>query len=311
MRTAVLGAAGGIGQALTAELAARGHQVTAVSRTGRPLPDVQAKPVAADVYDRPSTAAACADAEVVVLAAMPPYHAWAGNFERMLDVVVAVALDVGARVVFVDNLYMYGPADGPISERSPEHATGKGALRRALARRLLEDDRLSVTVGRASDYYGPGGTNSFLHSMVFEPALAGRTARVMLAGDQPHTWHYLPDLARSFATLVEHPDADGRAWVLPAAPPLTQHEVIDIVGDSLEGPVKTSTVTPGLLAIASLVSRQAREGRKVAHQFDRPWVADSSDFDATFGPMELTSHQTAIPTTLDWLRRQLRLGASA
>ncbi len=302
MRVTVLGAAGGIGRSLTAELVARGHDVTAVTRSGRAGEVVGARPVAADLYDPSSTRAACADAEVVVLAAMPPYHAWAGNFERMLEVTGAAVVAAGARLIFVDNLYMYGPADGPISEQSPEHATGKGALRRVLARRLLEEDRFTATVGRASDYYGPGGTNSFLHRMVLEPALAGRPARVMLAGDQPHTWHYLPDLARTFSTLVEHPEADGRAWVLPAAPPLTQHEVIGLVRETLDAPVRATTITPGLLALASLVSRQAREGRKVAHQFDRPWVADASAFEATFGPFVATSHRTAIRATLSWLR---------
>jgi nucleoside-diphosphate-sugar epimerase len=240
---------------------------------------------------------------VIVLAASPPYHAWAGNFERMLDAAGDAAAQVSARLVFVDNLYMYGPAHGPISERSAEHATGKGALRRALARRLLDDERFTTTVGRASDYYGPGGTNSFLHGMVFEPALAGRPVRVMLDGDQPHTWHYLPDLARGFATLVERPEADGRSWVLPAAPPLTQHEVIEIVSDALDTPLKVSRISPALLTVASAFSRQAREGRKVAHQFDRPWVVDASDFEATFGPFEPTSHVTAIRTTLDSLSR--------
>jgi nucleoside-diphosphate-sugar epimerase len=299
---AVLGAAGGIGRALTVELLDRGHHVTAVTRDGRLDPAVGARTAAADLYDPTSTLAACGDAEVVVLAAMPPYHAWAGNFERMLDSVGDAVARVGARLVFVDNLYMYGPAAGPISERSPEHATGKSALRRALAQRLLDDDRFATTVGRASDYYGPHGTNSFLHGMIFEPALAGRTVRVMLAGDQPHTWQYLPDVARGFATLVESPEADGRAWVLPAAPPLTQHQVIDIVSETLELPVKVRGISPGLLALASLFSRQAREGRKVAHQFDRPWVVDASTFEATFGPLEVTSHRDAIPATLAWLR---------
>jgi nucleoside-diphosphate-sugar epimerase len=258
--------------------------------------------VAVDVYDPTSTGAACTDAEVVVMAAMPPYHAWAGNSERMLDTVGDVVAQVGARLVYVDSLYMYGPADGPITERSPEHATGKGALRRELASRLLEDDRFTTAVGRASDYYGPGGTNSFLHSMVFRPALVGRTVRVMLAGDQAHTWHYLPDVARGFAELVERPDADGRAWVLPAAPPATQHEIIHLVGETLGSPTRISDISPGLLLLASLFSRQAREGRKVSHQFDRPWVADASAFAATFGPVEVTDHRTAIAEALAWLR---------
>lgn len=304
MNVTVLGAAGGAGQAITAELASRGHAVTAASRGGRTPASAGITPVAADLYDLASTRTACTGAEVVVLAASPPYYAWAGNFDRMLDTVLDAVAAVGARLVFVDNLYMYGPTDGPISEGSPEHATGKGALRRHLARRILDDGRLSASIGRFSDYYGPGGTNSFVHRMFLEPALAGKPMQILLADDQPHTFHYLPDVARGFAALVEQPEADGRAWILPAAPPLTQGQVADIVNDLLLSPVKVSRIGPVMLALASLFTRQAREGRKVAHQFDRPWEIDAAAFETTFGPIELTDHDTALRRTLAWQQQE-------
>ncbi len=300
MNVTVLGAAGGAGQAIAAELAARGHEVTAVTRGGTTPASVGIEPAAADLYDLPATRAVCEGADVVVLAASPPYHAWAGNFDRMLDTVLGAVAAVGARLVFVDNLYMYGPADGPISEGSPEHATGKGELRRHLARRILADERLPASIGRFSDYYGPGGTNSFLHRMFLEPALAGKPMQILLADDQPHTFHYLPDVARGFATLVERTEADGRAWILPAAPPLTQGQVADTVNGLLPEPVKVSRIGPAMLAVASVFSRQAREGRKVAHQFDRPWIIDATAFETAFGPIEVTDHDTALRHTLAW-----------
>ena len=300
MNVTVLGAGGGTGQAITAELAARGHEVTAVTRRGTTPVSVGGTPAAADLYDLPSTQRVCESAEVVVLAASPPYDAWAGNFERMIGTVLNAVSATGARLVFVDNLYMYGPADGPISEHSPEHATGKGALRRDLARQILDNARAPASIGRFSDYYGPGGTNSFLHRMFLEPALAGKPMQLLLADDQPHTFHYLPDAARGFATLVEHPEADGRAWILPAAPPLTQGQVAEIVNGLLPAPVKVSRIGPVMLAVASVFARHAREGRKVAHQFDRPWVVDATEFETAFGRIEVTDHATALRQTLTW-----------
>lgn len=302
MNITVLGASGGLGQAITAELALRGHAVTAVNRRGDAIAPAGVRAAAADLYDSASTQRVCAGADVIVLAAMPPYHAWTGNFDRMLDAVLEAVAQVGARLVFVDNLYMYGPADGPMSETSPEHATGKGALRRAIARRILADARFTSSIGRCSDYCGPGGTNSFLHNLLFEPALAGNPMRVMLAADQPHTFHYLPDAGRGFAALVEQPKADGRLWVLPAAVPITQGEVADIVNSLLPEPVNVTRITPTLLVLGALFSSQAREGRKVAHQFDRPWVVDASAFERLFGPLQVTDHPTAIAKTIEWLR---------
>lgn len=138
--------------------------------------------------------------------------------------------------------------------------------------------------------------------MMFEPALAGKPMRTMLAGDQPHTWHYLPDVAVGFATLVERSEADGRAWILPAAVPLTQDQVAAIVNELVDTPVTVGRISPPLLALGSLFSRQAREGRKVAHQFDRPWVIDASAFEAAFGQLPVTDHREAIGRTLEWLR---------
>jgi hypothetical protein len=66
--------------------------------------------------------------------------------------------------------------------------------------------------------------------------------------------------------------------------------------------VKVTRITPPLLAVAGLFSRQAREGRKIAYQFDRPWVIDASAFEAAFGPQPVTDHHTAIAATLAWIR---------
>lgn len=47
--------------------------------------------------------------------------------------------------------------------------------------------------------------------------------------DVPHTFHYLPDIARGLVTLAEQPSADGEVWHLPAAEPLTAQEFFDLV----------------------------------------------------------------------------------
>jgi nucleoside-diphosphate-sugar epimerase len=277
----LLGAAGGAGQAITAELAAVGHDVTAVTRGGTTPASAGITPAAADLCDLPTTRTACEGAEVVVIAASPPYHAWAGNSDRMLDTVLHAVAAVGA-------------------ETSPEHATGKGALRRDLATRILADERVRASIGRFSDYYGPGATNSFLDRMFLEPGLAGKPMQILLADDQPHTFHYLPDVARGFATLIEHPEADRRAWILPAPPPLTRGQVAEIVNGLLPEPVKVSRIGPVMVAVGSVFSRQAREARKVADQFDRPWVVDATRFETAFGRIEVTEHDTALREALTW-----------
>src|SRR5262245_7047634 len=115
----VLGASGGIGNALVRELAARGRRVRAVDRGGTaPVPaDVEVR--AADVATRDGAAHACADAAVVYHCAQPAYGRWRQEFLPMTRAVLHGAATAGARLVLADNLYMYGPVDRPMTCPTP------------------------------------------------------------------------------------------------------------------------------------------------------------------------------------------------
>lgn len=305
LHVTVLGATGGAGRAVVHELAARGHHVTAAARSVEPTgwPD-GVRPLPTDLLDRTAAAAACADADVVVMAAQVPYAAWSTTLPAMVDAAVEAAADAGARLVMVDNLYMYGSPGTPISESTPEAATTtKGRLRRELGERLLaahRDGRLGVSIGRFSDYYGPAGENSLIYQLGISRALAGKAPQAFVATDQPHTFHYLPDAARGFATLVERPDADGRAWILPAAPPITQGELLGLVCAELGRPAEVSRVSPLLLRVAGLFVAQLREAREVVEQFDRPYTVDATAFETELGPVPTTPHREAVAETVAW-----------
>lgn len=305
MRVTVLGATGGIGRAIAAELVSRGHIVQAVSRSGDDVAGTTT--AAADLDDPIAAQQVCRDSEIVVMAAQPPYPEWVSRWPGLLDNVIDATAAAGARLVFVDNLYMYAPACGPLNEDSPEHATDpKGMLRRRLGeqlRRAHADGRVRMTIGRFSDYYGPGGTNSGLYVTGIGPALEGKRPRGFVDLDQPHTFHYLDDAARGFATLVEHQEADGRVWVLPAAPAITQRKLLQHVSDLL-GTKSPGVIRPWMFAVGGLFDAQIRESRSVTVQYDRPWVVDATAFTDAFGPIELTPHDIAVQRTVSWFQGQ-------
>jgi nucleoside-diphosphate-sugar epimerase len=309
MNVTVLGATGGIGRAIVAELVQRGHTVTAASRSvAQSTWPGGVRVLPTDLRDPSSARAACDGADVVVMAAQIPYSGWTTELTPLVDAAVDAAAAAGARLVMVDNLYGYGFPDGPITEDSPLAATTrKGRLRAELGERLLAahaSGRVRVAIGRFSDYYGPGGENSLLNQVGVKPAVAGKTARVFIAGDQRHTFHYLPDAARGFAALVEHPDADGRIWILPAAPALTQVAMYQLLGEVLGRDLKVGRITPLMLRLIGLVNRELKEALEVVGQFDRPYVTDASAFEAAFGPIEVTDHRTALAATVAWARAQ-------
>lgn len=303
MRTTVLGATGGIGRAITLELAARGHEVTAASRSisQADLPaDVRVLPT--DLRDPAQARRATDGADVVVMAAQVPYSRWSTELVPLVDGALDATIAAGARFVMVDNLYAYGTPDTPISDTTPEATTTrKGMLRRDLGRRLLAahaDGRARVTIGRFSDYYGPAGTNTIVHQLAVARVVQGKAPRAYIDADQPHTFHYLPDAARGFATLVERPEADGRAWILPATPAVTQRELLTELAQIACVPERFGRVTPAMLRLAGLFDADLREAHELIGQFDRPYVTDATAFEQAFGPVELTPHAAALEVTL-------------
>lgn len=302
---AVLGAGGGIGSAVVQELAGRGLPVRAVSRDGRARVAEGVEPFAADLTRPEEAIRACVGAAVVYHCVQPRYTRWAEEFAALNATIVAAVTEVGAKLVVADNLYMYGPVDGPISETSPqEPQSKKGRLRKQLAASLLakaEEHGLRVAIGRASDYFGPRGGHS-VAGMLLTGALAGKAVRWPANADLPHTFSYLPDVARGLAVLGERDEANGTAWVLPAAPPITARAFVDLIGQACGRTVKLSVTSKLAMRAAGLVIPEAREVPDIWYQFAAPFVVDGSAFDKAFGPLQITPLDQAVRDTVAWYR---------
>jgi nucleoside-diphosphate-sugar epimerase len=302
----VLGAGGAIGSSVVRELASRGHRVRTVNRSGQaPSPDgVEVR--RGDITSADGATAACDGAHVVYHCAAPAYTRWVQEFPRMTDAVREGAAASGAKLVFADNLYMYGPVGVPMTEDLPYAARNpKGRVRAEMAESLLAahgSGELRVAIGRASDYYGPGGVNTTIGATVFGAALRGKVARWVGPLDQPHSLSYLPDIARGLVTLGDDERADGQAWHLPAAEPLTGEQFLDLVFAELGRPGKIASLGRGMQRAIGLVNPTVRALGETWYQRDRAFVIDASKFERTFGPLAVTPHPDAIAATLDWYR---------
>ncbi|WP_331766364.1 NAD-dependent epimerase/dehydratase family protein [Embleya sp. NBC_00896] len=305
----VLGARGAVGSAVVKELAARGHRVRAVNRTGGlSVPD-GVEVLSSDVTAPDGAAAACAGAAVVYHCAAPAYNRWVSEFPALTEAIRKGAAAAGAKLVLADNLYMYGPVTTPMTEDMPYAARNPNSRVRAeMARSLLaahEAGELRVALGRASDYYGPGGVNTTVGATVFAAALQGKVARWVGSLDQPHTLNYLPDFAKGLVILGEDARADGRAWHIPAAEPLTGREFLHLVFAELGRPDKSASVSRTMQRALGLVNPIVRALGETWYQRDRPFVSDATAFTDTFGPLPATPHAKAIAATLAWFRTTL------
>jgi len=305
----VLGASGGIGSAVVRELAARGTSVRAVTRAGGADVPAGVEQVAADLATPDGARAACERATVVYHCAQPPYGRWAQEFPSLNECILEGVEAAGAKLVFADNLYMFGPVRGPLDDDSPQGPTSaKGRVRKELADALLSEHRSGrarVAIGRVSDYFGPGGSGS-VAGLVVADAVAGRKVRWPARGDVAHTFSYLPDVARGLVTLGERDEADGAAWILPAAPPLTARELVEHVERALGRPVKLSITSKLGMRAAGLFIPEAREIPDIWYQFDAPFVATATRFESTFGSLAVTPIGDAVAATVAWYREQAK-----
>jgi nucleoside-diphosphate-sugar epimerase len=173
--------AGQVGRALSARLSGLGLSVRVVSRSP-PSALVDSVDWRAGDASNPEAAGVAAKGAAVVYQCLnAPYTDWPKRFPPLQRGVLTAAERNGALLVILENLYGYGPSGGqPMTEDLPLAATTvKGRVRAAMTEELLaaaEAGRVRIAIGRASDFFGAGVTESALGERVFRQR-RGRQAR--------------------------------------------------------------------------------------------------------------------------------------
>lgn len=296
---------GPVGLAVARELSARGRRVRMVNRSGRAEAPQGVEVVAADLT-RPEEARRAGEAAAVIYGCMnAPYTEWPRLLPPLMEGFLTAADHAGARAVFADNLYMYGPVDGVLHEGLPYTARGpKGYVRARLAELFLaahQAGRIRGTIGRASDFFGPGVTLSAAGEQLFGNLVAGRPAAIIGDPDQPHTFTFIRDFGGALVTLGERDEALGRAWHVPSAPTVTIRRFVEMAAEEA-GVEPRIRLLPGWLHKAlALFNPVLRELKETRYQFERPFVVDHSAFENAFGA-QVTPHREALRETVAWHR---------
>ena len=305
----VLGASGGVGNALARELVAQGKRVRAVNRSGKADLPANVEMLRGDALDADSIRAACAGASVVYNCVNVPYPEWAAKFPSMMRNITEAACAANAKLIFADNLYMYGPVAGMMTEDLPYNAMGhKGKLRAQMANELMEQHRagkVRVAIGRASDYYGPGATNAIAGKDLFTAVIAGKKAMWAGSLDQPHTMTYIQDFARGLVVLGERDEALGQVWHIPGAEPITGREFLNLAFEAAGTKPQMGAYSRLMIRFAGLFSPLIREVDEVLYEFEKPYRVSGEKFARAFGKIE-TPHRAAIQETVAWYKRNLK-----
>jgi nucleoside-diphosphate-sugar epimerase len=219
---------------------------------------------------------------------------------------MAAAERSDALLVTLENVYGYGPTGGtPMTEKTPMAATTvKGLARVAMTQELLaasEAGRLRIAIGRASDFFGAGVTESTLGERIFANAVVGKRADFIGNPDLLHTYSYVPDIAAGLATLGTDARAVGHVWHLPGPATGTTRALLDLVAGQVGDQVAIRSLPKLAVRALGLVNPVLRELAETSYQFDEPFVLDTSKYQAAFGAAG-TPLADAIAATLAWYR---------
>ncbi len=298
---------GPLGRAVIRELVAQGKFVRVVNRSGKmdDAPTTNVEVVVGDATQPESVRRASQGATVVYHCAQPGYTHWPKDFPPITNGIIEGLSGTETKLVFGDNLYMYGPVHGPITENLPYRATGhKGRTRTLMANDVLEahkSGKIRATIGRGSNFYGPYVIDSTVGEIVFGAALNGKAVTALGNPDLPHTYTFIDDFGKALVTLGAHDEALGQTWHVPNIGITTTQAFIDLISQEIGKPVKVSKVSRPMVMLAGLFNANIRETQEMLYEFEGPYIVDSSKFEKAFGK-HATSYEEGIQQTVAWYR---------
>jgi nucleoside-diphosphate-sugar epimerase len=302
--------AGPLGIALIRALEARKLPTRLVTRGGKRAigSATPSEWFEADATDSRSVQRACAGASVVYHCAGAPYHRWAELLPRMMDGIAGAARVAEAKLIYADNLYLYGKVAGPMTEDLPSNPNSrKGQVRAQLADRLLDAHArgaLRAAIGRGSDFFGPSVLHSHAGNRLFPQALTNKPSDALGDPDKLHSFTFIDDFAAALVVLGEREEALGRAWHVPTSEALTYRAFVERVYRLAGTEPKLRAVPKWVVSLLALTDSTMREVKEMLYQFETDFIVDSSRFTRTFG-LASTAPDDAIGATLAWYRHAM------
>lgn len=285
----ILGAGGAIGNELAKLLAARNRPFRLVGRNPKAMSGAT-ESVAADLTDLEQTVRAVAGSSVVHLLVGLKYdhRVWQELWPRIMSNTIEACKRANAKLIFFDNVYMYGKVAGPMTEETPFNpCSKKGEIRAKVATALMEEWKaggISGMIARSADFYGPNTMNSVASMLVFGPISKGKTASWLVNDSVPHSFTYTPDAALSLIELADRETAWNQTWHVPTAPnPLTGKEFIALAAKEFNAPAKHRVLSRFINRIGGWFNPMVAESYEMLYQSDSPYLFDSGKYAREYG----------------------------
>jgi nucleoside-diphosphate-sugar epimerase len=284
----ILGAGGPIGNELSRILAAKNARFRLVGRNPKPV--AGAELFTADLAHLDQTIQAVAGSHVVHLLVGLKYDlaVWRELWPRIVANTVEGCKRAQAKLIFFDNVYMYGRVDGVMTEETPyAPSSKKGEIRARIATTIMNEAKagnLNTMIARSADFYGPDTPTGVPNVLVFEPLAKGEKPSWLVNAGVPHSLTFTPDAARGLVMLAERESAWNQVWHLPTTPhPPSGKTFIEMAAREFGVPAKFRVLSRPMLRVAGWFNPLVRESYEMLYQSDSPYLFDSTKFAREFG----------------------------
>ncbi|MES2112690.1 MAG: NAD-dependent epimerase/dehydratase family protein [Bacteroidota bacterium] len=295
----ILGAGGAVANALTRELINNNDAVRLVSR--KPI-EFDSKNVSwqkADLLNYNELLAASKGSSVIYLTAGLVYDKkiWAEQWPVIMQNFINLGKETGARLIFFDNVYMYGLVDGAMKEDTPyKPSSVKGGIRAKIANMLMDEAKagnIRATIARGADFYGTDNKNSFFDMMVLDKYSKKQSAQWIGKPGKLHNFSYIPDMGKGMFLLGLHPESDNQIWHMPTAKPLTGKQFIEIAARIYGVEPKFMAINKFMLWMVGLFQKVVMGTVEMYYQYNHDYDFNSDKFEKAFN-MKPTSYEEGI-----------------
>jgi len=308
MKHTILGAGGSIGNALTYELLKSKEDIRLVSRSNYSIPGTES--FKADLASYDQTLKSVQNSDIVYLCAGLPYDSkvWAELWPKVMQNTINACKSVNAKLIFFDNVYMYGRVEGKMTETTPFNpCSRKGEIRAKIAMDLeneINKKNINAIIARSADLYGPYATKTSVpYILAIDKLMHGKTAQWMIDVNKLHSFTFTIDAAKGMVLLSSREECYNQTWHLPTFnPPIDGKSFIELIAKELGIAPDYTILKKWMVKMIGFFNKTVYESFEMLYQSEFDYYFDSTRFNNLFN-FNPISYSAGIYETLESLKQ--------
>jgi nucleoside-diphosphate-sugar epimerase len=287
MKHTILGAGGSVGNALTHQLLKTNEDIRLVSRSNYSVPGTES--FKADITSYEETLRSVKNSDIVYLCAGLPYDSkiWSDLWPKVMKNSIDACKSVNAKLIFFDNVYMYGKVNGKMTETTPFNPCSRKGEVRAKTVMILENEinkkNINAIIARSADLYGPyASKTSILYILAIEKLMNGRKAQWLIDVNKLHSFTFTDDCAKGMILLSKCDECCNQTWHLPTYNPLDGETLIHMIAKELRVAPDFDVLNKWMLKMISIFNKTVYESYEMLYQSEFNYYFDSTKFNRFF-----------------------------